>query len=179
MAFLLRRPFTITATLRQLPQSSKPALRQFHHATFKQSFAARPQPFVELSKSKDVFRATFRRAYSNYGSGTATASNSGELRQRLMYGAAIFGGTIVAINLVFNRETRDDGGMPPYESSYLNDTFLHTGLGLGTIAIAARAMHSAGWSVRLMMSNPWLVMGVGLVGSIGTMIATRATHPDK
>jgi len=101
------------------------------------------------------------------------------LRQRLLYGAGIFGGTLIAINLIFNRETREDGGMPPFERKYLNDTFMHTGLGLGTIAIAARALHMNGWSYRIMAANPWLVLGVGLAGSIGTMIATRATDPDN
>ena len=80
---------------------------------------------------------------------------------------------------MFNRETREDGGMPEYERSYLNDTFMHTGLGIGIIAIAARALHTSGWSVRLMTANPWVVLGVGLVGSIGTMYATFATPPEK
>ena len=80
---------------------------------------------------------------------------------------------------MFNRETREDGGMPPFERAYLNDTFLHTGLGLGVIGLAARQLHVSGWSYRLMAANPWVVIGVGLVGSIGTMIATRATPPEK
>jgi len=104
---------------------------------------------------------------------------SGDLRQRLIYGAAIFGGTLVGINLLFNRETRTDGGMPEYERSFLNETFLHTGLGIGIIGIAARSLHSSGWSVRLMSANPWLVMGVGLAASFATMIGTRATDPDN
>ena len=31
---------------------------------------------------------------------------------RMLYGGAIFGGTLLAINVIFNRETREDGGMP-------------------------------------------------------------------
>ena len=69
--------------------------------------------------------------------------------------------------------------MPPFERAYLNDTFLHTGLGIGTIGIAARALHTSGWSVRLMSANPWLVLGVGLVGSIGFMMGTHATAPEN
>lgn len=69
--------------------------------------------------------------------------------------------------------------MPPYERSYLNETFLNTGLGLGIIGITARALHVNGWSYRLMSASPWLVLGVGLVGSIGTMIACRATAPEN
>lgn len=80
---------------------------------------------------------------------------------------------------IFNRETREDGGMPPHERSYLNDTFMHTGLGIGIIGLAARTLHGNGWSFRLMSANPWLVFGVGLVGSIGTMWGCMATPPDK
>jgi FtsH-binding integral membrane protein len=104
---------------------------------------------------------------------------TGSLGSKLLYGAAIFGGTLVAINFVFNRETREDGGMPLYERSYLNDTFLHTGLGIGVIGIAASALHRSGWSYRLMAMNPWVVMGVSLVGSIGSMYATFATAPEN
>ncbi len=69
--------------------------------------------------------------------------------------------------------------MPPYERAYLNETFLHTGLGLGMIAVTARALHMNGWTVRLMSANPWLVLGLSLVGSIGTMYATMKTAPEK
>ena len=102
-----------------------------------------------------------------------------ELRQRLIYGAGIFGATLIGINFMFNRETREDGGMPEYERRYLNDTFLHTGFGIGMIGVAARALHMNGWSFRLMSANPWLVLGMGLVGSIGTMWGCRATDPSK
>lgn len=101
------------------------------------------------------------------------------MAQKLLYGATIVGGTIVATNFMFNRETREDGGMPPYERAYLNDTFMHTGLGVGIIGVAASALHRSGWSYRLMTTNPWVVMGVGLAASIGTMYGTFATSPDK
>lgn len=106
-------------------------------------------------------------------------NNSGDVKAKLVYGAALFGGTVVVINLLFNRETREDGGMRPYERAYLNETFMHTGLGVGIIAVAARALHTSGWSVRLMTMNPYVVLGVGLVGSIGTMMATFATPPEQ
>jgi growth hormone-inducible transmembrane protein len=69
--------------------------------------------------------------------------------------------------------------MPPFERQYLNDTFLHTGLGIGIIGITARALHMNGWSFRLMAANPWLVLGVGLVGSIGAMMGCRAAPPEN
>jgi hypothetical protein len=179
MAFVLRRPFAITATLRQLPKASQPTTRFFHSTPLKQkTFFTPPKASQPIfSKSRNVFQATFRRNFTPQASPAIPAG--GDLRQRLLYGAGIFGGTLLAINFVFNRETREDGGMPPFERKYLNDTFMHTGLGLGIIAIAARTLHTNGWSYRLMAANPWLVMGVGLAASIGTMIGCRATDPSK
>jgi len=176
MAFVLRRPFAVTSALRQVPKASKPLVRQFQSVSPKFSpFTAKSQNGFILSRQRDSLRNGFKRNYTPQ----AAPVQAGNFTQRAIYGAAIFGGTLVGINLIFNRETREDGGMPPYEREYLNDTFLHTGLGLGTIAIAATTLHRNGWSVRLMAANPWVVLGVGLVGSIGTMIATRATSPDN
>ncbi|OAX78305.1 hypothetical protein ACJ72_07387 [Emergomyces africanus] len=101
------------------------------------------------------------------------------MTQKLLYGAAIVGGTIVATNMIFNRETREDGAMPLFERQYLNQTFMHTGLGIGIIGIAARALHTSGWSYRLMATNPWAVVGLSLVASIGTMYGTFYTAPEK
>jgi hypothetical protein len=182
MAFMLRRPFAITVTIRQAPRASQATASRFFSTTpLKQqpsifSQQAKIQP-ATLSKSRNIFQATFRRRYTPQASINPAAN--GDIRQRLLYGAGIFGATLLGINLVFNRETREDGGMPPFERQYLNDTFLHTGLGLGIIAIAARQLHASGWSYRLMAANPWLVFGVGLVGSIGTMYGTMATSPDN
>jgi FtsH-binding integral membrane protein len=179
MAFILRRPFAITATLRQ---ASKPAqslsIRAFHNTPLKQqkSFFS-PKTAPSLSTSQTIFRATFRRNYQQPVTTNPVAQ--GNIRQRLLTGAALVGGTILAVNLIFNRETREDGGMPPFERAYLNDTFMHTGLGIGIIGLAARQLHVSGWSVRLMSANPWLVLGMGLVGSIGTMYGCMATDPNN
>ena len=181
MAFILRRPFTITQALKQAPSVSRTAVRSFHQETPKQSiFTSFTKPAATSSKlfsSQNAFGQTFRRSYQTQP--TYNPVQSGDFKQRLLYGAGIFGGTLIAINLIFNRETREDGGMPPFERSYLNDTFLHTGLGIGIIGVAARTLHMSGWSYKLMRSNPWVVLGVGLVGSIGTMYGCYVTPPDK
>ena len=83
------------------------------------------------------------------------------------------------VNLMFNRETREDGGMPPFERAYLNDTFMHTGLGVGIIGLSARAMFQSGFTYRLMATSPWVVMIGGLALSVGTMMGTRMTSPDN
>ena len=175
----MRRPFAITQAFKQLPPASRIVLRSFHNEAPKQTIWKGFKPLSGSSRfasSQNVFQKTFRRFQSQ---GIYNPVQQGDLKQRLLYGAAIFGGTLVAINLIFNRETREDGGMPAFERKLLNDTFLHTGLGIGIIAVAARALHANGWSYRLMAANPWLVLGVGLVGSIGTMMACRATPPEK
>jgi hypothetical protein len=182
MAFLLRRPFAITAALKQAaqaaPKSQGITIRAFHNTPLKQhpQFFTPKAPAVSASQNVSKFRQTFRRSYQQAAYNPAA---SGDLRQRLLYGAGIFGATLLGINLIFNRETREDGGMPPFERAYLNDTFLHTGLGVGIIGIAARTLHMNGWSFRLMSANPWVVLGVGLVGSIGTMYGCMATNPKK
>ncbi|EKG13091.1 Inhibitor of apoptosis-promoting Bax1-related protein [Macrophomina phaseolina MS6] len=182
MAFMLRRPFAITSALKQAPKASSASIRAFHNTPLKsapQSFFTSRTAAPSLAQTHNVFRNTFRSTFRrNYSQPSATTTNP-EFRQRLLYGAGIFGGTLLAINLIFNRETREDGGMPPHERSYLNDTFMHTGLGVGIIGIAASALHRSGWSFRLMSTNPWLIMGLGLVGSIGTMYGCRATSPDN
>ncbi len=56
---------------------------------------------------------------------------------------------------------------------------MHTGLGIGIIGMAARAMYTSGFVYRIMATNPWVVMLGGLGLSIGTMIGCRATDPSK
>ncbi|KAJ2902860.1 hypothetical protein MKZ38_000054 [Zalerion maritima] len=115
------------------------------------------------------------RGYQQY----APQVDQGTKWRKIATSAAIFGGTLVAINLVFNTEGRTDGGMNPFERSYLNDAFLHTGLGVGIIGLTAKQMVSSGFVYRIMMANPWVVAIGGLAASYGTMIATRMTDPDN
>lgn len=177
MAFILRRPFAISTCLKQLPKAAAPTTRTFHSSPKPLDFHSKATPSVTtLTKSRNAFQQSFRRSYQ---SPAQAPSPSGTLAQRLLYGAAIVGGTVVATNLIFNRETREDGGMPPFERQFLNETFLHTGLGVGIIGVAAQALHRSGWSYRLMTMNPWVVMGVGLAASIGTMYGTFATDPEN
>ncbi|KAK4943387.1 hypothetical protein LTR10_017061 [Elasticomyces elasticus] len=184
MSFILRRPFAVSSNA--FKQFSKPStlIRAFHSNPKSSSntfFNQRPTPKANaqsLLKSA-ALRDGFKRGYQNASYQPANPIASGNLTQRLLYGGALVGGTILATNFIFNRETREDGGMPDYEREYLNQTFMHTGLGIGIIAVAARALHQSGWSYRLMATNPWLVVGLGLAASIGTMYGTFNTHPDN
>lgn len=180
MAFTLRKPFVLSAGLKQISRSS-PGVRLFHNSPVKSSTFFNSKPTTTgassaITKSKTTFQNAFKRTYIQQ---PAYAPDRRNLTQKLLYGAAIIGGTIVATNLIFNRETREDGGMPPFEREYLNQTFMHTGLGIGIIGVAAKALHSSGCSYRLMATNPWVVVIGGLALSIGTMYGTFHTPPEK
>jgi hypothetical protein len=169
----------------KLPELTKGAfksaapIRTFHQAS------AKPSTFFTsktvTASSSSILRSTARNAFQQSRSYQSTAQpvDTGSTFRRLLTGGAIFGGTLIAVNLVFNRETREDGGMPPFERSYLNSTFLHTGLGVGIIGLTARQMVQSGFVYRLMVTNPWVVAIGGLALSFGTMIATRSIDPDK
>lgn len=178
MAFVLRRPFAISSAIKQLPKAASPATRAFHSTPKASTFQVKPAPSIaSIAKTQNVFQSSFRRTYMQQPQ--VGAPNTGTLAQRLLYGAAIVGGGVVATNMLFNRETREDGGMPPFEREFLNETFMHTGLGVAIIGVAAKALHNNGWSYKLMQANPWVVLGVGLAASIGTMYGTFNTSPDK
>ncbi|KAI0599054.1 inhibitor of apoptosis-promoting Bax1-domain-containing protein [Biscogniauxia sp. FL1348] len=177
-------PARLAPRLPQLAKSSlrirtKPAsTRSFHQYANKSS-----NLLSRATIAATLFKAAPRNAFSqsrtymqNYA---PAAADSGSLLRRLLTGGAIFGGTLIAINVVFNRETREDGGMPPFERSYLNQTFLHTGLGIGIIGLTARQMIQSGFVYRLMVTNPWAVAIGGLALSFGTMIGTRSIDPDN
>lgn len=182
MAFVLKRPFAVSSAFKQFSKPSS-VIRAFHSSPLKSSshnfFTPKSNgpSAASLLKSKAGFQNAFKRAYQTQG--YQIPGQSGNLTQRLLYGGLLVGGAIVATNLIFNRETREDGGMPAFEREYLNQTFMHTGLGISIIALAARTLHASGWSYRLMATSPWVVIIGGLAASIGTMYGTLHTHPDK
>lgn len=163
--------------------------RAFHQAASKPNAKLAPTFFTARVAAKNglattspfTMRAVFRNGARSYNqqSYAQTQEAGGSNLRKLVVGGAIFGGTLVAINAVFNRETREDGGMPPYEREYLNSTFLHTGLGVGIIGLTARQMVQSGFVYRLMVTNPWAVGLGGLALSFATMIGTRSISPDK
>ena len=166
----------------RLTSAGRPALIRAFHSTPKNAFSSRTTLLassgLRSSAKPTSLVSRLNGARRGYQQQTLPAPTGGALRKIVVAGA-IFGGTLVAVNMVFNRETRDDGGMPVYEREYLNNTFLHTGLGIGIIGITARQMIQSGFVYRLMVTNPW-VMAIGGLGlSIGTMIATRSISPDK
>ncbi|KAG6846109.1 hypothetical protein H0H87_006473 [Tephrocybe sp. NHM501043] len=84
--------------------------------------------------------------------------------QRMVMTVAGVAGTVIVINGIFNRETRDS--LTLGETSLLHSTFQYTGGGLVLTALAAQRISG-------------VVLGVSLVGSIGSMIGVFYTPPEK
>ena len=105
------------------------------------------------------------------------AARRKELLRKVFIGAGIFGGTLLAVNVMFNGESRE--AIPTYERSYLHKTFVHTGLGIGIIGLSAYQMVQSGFVYRIMQTNPWVIGLGGLALSMGFMFGTRAVDPDK
>ncbi|KAK4462405.1 inhibitor of apoptosis-promoting Bax1-domain-containing protein [Cladorrhinum samala] len=105
------------------------------------------------------------------------AARRKELLRKVFIGAGIFGGTLLAVNVMFNGESRE--AIPTYERSYLHKTFVHTGLGIGIIGLSAYQMVQSGFVYRIMQTNPWVIGLGGLALSMGFMFGTRAVDPDN
>lgn len=106
-----------------------------------------------------------------------TPVSKAEAWKRLGIAAAGVAGTVVAVNVILNRETRD--ALSPAESSYLNDSFKYMGGGLAITAAVARTMFKNGFAFRVMSANPWVVLGISLAGSIGSMLGVFYTSPEN
>lgn len=137
-------------------------VRLMRHTRFQ-----RPQP------RSPAYAETGSEYQSSYGP-SSFASQGGWTRALTSVG--IVAGTAIGLNLFFNRETR--GALSVYESQYLNSTFTYLGTGLTITGLAAYGLHRFGYSARIMMANPWLVLGVGLVASIGGMMGAQALPPN-
>ncbi|KAI5842764.1 inhibitor of apoptosis-promoting Bax1-domain-containing protein [Tricharina praecox] len=137
----------------------------------------RPSVRAILAPRRAFPAAASKRAFTTDPAITARPSKS-EAYRKLAVGGALFGGTLVAINILFNSEGRVNP-IPAFERQYLKETFTYTGVGIGIIGLAAKSLHNFGWSYRLMAMNPWVVLGGGLVASVGTMMGTLYTDPEN
>jgi hypothetical protein len=110
--FIMRRPFAIASTLaKELPKASTLA-KELPKASTRTTFRSFQTSTRTTTQQQNLFRSAFRQSRSKRGYQTSAPPNpvaQGSLTQRLIYGGAIFGGTVLAVNLVFNRETREDG----------------------------------------------------------------------
>ncbi|KAI1768156.1 inhibitor of apoptosis-promoting Bax1-domain-containing protein [Hypoxylon sp. FL1150] len=176
-------PARLASRLPQLTKSSFRTVaptRSFHQSTPKSANFFTSRTTVASTLLRSAPKNAFAQSSRTYMQQTqAPAADSASTVRRLLTGGAIFGGTLIGINALFNRETREDGGMPPHERQYLNSTFIHTGIGIGIIGLTARQMVQSGFVYRLMVTNPWAVAIGGLALSFGTMLGTRNIDPDN
>lgn len=70
----------------------------------------------------------------------------------MLYNQAGVAGTVVVVDALFNRETRD--ALSPTEKWYLHRSFQYTGGGLAITALAARSIFKSGYAFRIMAANP-------------------------
>ncbi|KAH9950913.1 Bax inhibitor family protein [Amylocystis lapponica] len=117
------------------------------------------------------------RTFLTDGSAVVSRPSQSEAWKRYGITAVTVAGTIVAVNAFFNRDTRD--ALSLAEQSYLNDSFTYAGGGLTVTALVARSLFKSGAALRIMSANPWVVLGVSLVGSIGTMMGVFYTPPEN
>jgi hypothetical protein len=100
MAFTMRQPFRLTLTLGSVSKSAfkSTPIRSFHHLRpVANSFTSRTTtPVSTLAKARNAFRQS--RAYIQQP--VAPAADTGNLVQKLLIGGAMFGGTLLAVNLV-------------------------------------------------------------------------------
>ncbi|KIJ65058.1 hypothetical protein HYDPIDRAFT_88701 [Hydnomerulius pinastri MD-312] len=108
---------------------------------------------------------------------TVTTASSQEAWKKFGITAAAVAGAVILAEGLLNRDTRDS--LTATEQSYLHDSFKYTGGGLVLTALAARSMFKSGVAFRIMAANPWVVLGVSLVGSIGSMMGVYYTPPEK
>ncbi|KAG1757823.1 inhibitor of apoptosis-promoting Bax1-domain-containing protein [Suillus lakei] len=106
-----------------------------------------------------------------------TASSSQDAWKRFGVTAAVVAGTVILAEGFLNRDTRDR--LSPAEQSYLHESFMYTGAGLTLTAVAARSLFRSGAAFRIMSANPWVVLGVSLAGSIGSMMGIFYTPPEQ
>jgi len=103
MAFALRRPFAISSAFKQLAKPSAAPFRAFHHSPAQFTPFKKPTtPIAATSifqKSRDAFQSTFRRSYQQQTPSFGAGMGGGDMKQRILYGAGIFGATVIAVNL--------------------------------------------------------------------------------
>jgi len=142
--------------------------------------AARNGPSAPAVRAGLTARTTLRTASFRSimtDASPVTTQSSQIAWKKLGITALVVAGSVVAVEGLLNRETRD--ALSIQEREYLHSSFRYTGGGLLLTALCARSMFRMGLPLRLMSANPWLVFGVSLAGSIGTMMGAFYTSPEN
>jgi len=167
--------------LPRLHNALRPTLRGTSFVRNLSTSPCRPRPFASpysFPRYKgNIFGNNFKTRGLVSETEIITRPTREEAWKRYAITAATIGGTIVAVQVFLNRETRE--GLSAYEKDFLHEAFQYTGGGLLLTAVGARSLFKNGTALRIMSANPWLVLGVGLVGSIGTMMGVFYTPPEN
>lgn len=177
LASLATRSLSTKAMVR--PAAMRLGAKQAPSPIAQQVRTVRQSPFQRPAGPTHSHVQPMAQGSSGFGQAAPSFSTQGGWTKALT-SVGIIAATAIGANLFFNRETRD--GLSVHESSYLNSTFSYLGGGLTVTGLSAYALHRFGFSARLMAANPWLVLGVGLVASIGGMMGAQAlpsSHPLK
>ncbi|KAL5519486.1 hypothetical protein ACEPAH_1169 [Sanghuangporus vaninii] len=172
------RPLVTTVTFRMNALHTRASANK--NAFFRTGLLASSMKAVPKNKAAFVAGSpilmAFRRTITTDADVVTPASKS-EAWKRLGVAAAVVLGAAVGTNAILNRETRD--ALSTAERSYLNESFRYMGGGLAIVAATARLMFKNGFAVRVMSANPWAVLGLSLVGGIGTILGVFYTPPEN
>lgn len=174
MSFLKPR-FTIT-TGRLIQQQLKPTQQPF----------SRPTLCLHSRPTNSFNRATPQRWFSCSKPSPNQANPLSLLQQakthknykQIFIASAGLVGSLVLLDGFLNRDQRIEP-LSKSQKELLNSSFQHTGMGLAITSVLARYMFKNGLTMRMMAMNPLVVAGVGLAGSIGSMMCTLNTSPDN
>ncbi|KAN0062553.1 hypothetical protein ACQY0O_005085 [Thecaphora frezii] len=174
MAWRMVRPLSLQASLRPAP--SAPLAGTTTHSPLQQQVRLiRSSPFRPANSSGGARRFAFASPHSAPAADAPTSFSQPGGWSRALTSLGIIVGAGLASNAFFNRETRD--ALHPADAKLLHSTFGYLAGGLTLTGCAAVALHRYGVSARVMAANPWLVMGVGLVASIGGMMGATSLPP--
>jgi len=145
------------------------------------SNSAKPNVWQTIRKRPTIVSPSllskFSRTVVTDAESIITRPSSAQAWKKFGITAATVAGTIIVAEAFLNRDTRD--ALSDAEQSYLHDSFKYTGGGLVLTALAARSLFKSGVAFRIMSANPWVVLGVSLVGSIGSMMGVMYTSPEN
>ncbi len=127
--------------------------------------------------------AAASRRFATGGPGAALSASPTSVSQpggwsKLLINVGIVAGAAFGAQLFLNRPTRENP-LSAYAQDYLHSTFKYLAGGLVLTAASAVALHRSGFTFRLMQANPWLVLGAGLLCSIGGMIGAQTLEPGS
>lgn len=142
------------ASLRPLGFSSIP-IRSSHNLRFFTTSRSNLLQTVQKGSSKSTSwtQGLFTRASRSFSTESTVIRPPQPISwQRLALTAGGVAVSVVAIEAVLNRETRD--GLSLAEQTHLHESFKYTGGGLALTALAARTMFKNGVAYRIMAANP-------------------------